>query len=201
MKVIGIIGGMSWESSAVYYRLINQGVRQAMGGLSSAKICLYSLDFQEIAHLQQQENWQEMTHILCAAAQSLEAAGADFILIATNTMHKIADAVAQSVSIPLLHIADAAGAKLQHAGIKKVALLGTCFTMEQDFYKQRLWDNFNITTIIPSKEDRQIIHDIIYRELCMGIINPESKKQYLRIMEQLQHQGAQAIILTRMTYL
>ncbi len=195
MKTIGIIGGMSWESSAEYYRLINEGVKQAKGGLSSAKMCLYSLDFQEIANLQKQEKWQKMAEILSGAARSLEAAGADFLLIATNTMHKVADETAQSVGIPLLHIADATGAKLQQAGITKVGLLGTRFTMEQDFYKQRLKDNFGITAIVPDANERQIIHDIIFNELCMGEINPRSKAQYLSIIQQLQKRGAKAIIL------
>lgn len=182
MQTIGLIGGMSWESTQIYYQLLNQGVKDKLGGLHSAKITLVSLDFAEIATLQQQQNWPKMAEILINAAQQVEAAGADCLLICTNTMHKLAEQVQAAISIPLLHIADAVGEQLTTSKHKKVALLGTSFTMEQDFYTQRLSDKFGIEVLIPEPDERAVIHEIIYTELCIGIINPDSKAAYLRII-------------------
>ena len=195
MKTIGLIGGMSWESTQSYYQLLNQGVKNKLGGLHSAKIALVSLDFAEIAVLQQQQDWPQMAEILIKAAKQVEAAGADYLLICTNTMHKLAEQVQAAVSIPLLHIADAVGENLIQHNFKKVALLGTQFTMEQDFYKQRLADKFAIDVLIPDAQGRETVHRVIYDELCKGIISPESKAEYLTIIDDLTQQGAEAIIL------
>jgi len=195
MKTIGLIGGMSWESTQSYYQLLNQGVKNKLGGLHSAKIVLVSLDFAEIAVLQQQQDWPQMAEILIKAAKQVEAAGADYLLICTNTMHKLAEQVQAAVAIPLLHIADAVGENLIQNNFKKVALLGTQFTMEQDFYKQRLADKFTIDVLIPDAQGRETVHRVIYDELCKGIISPESKTEYLTIIDDLTQQGAEAIIL------
>ncbi len=195
MKTIGLIGGMSWESTQSYYQLLNQGVKNKLGGLHSAKIVLVSLDFAEIALLQQQQDWPQMAEILIKAAKQVEAAGADYLLICTNTMHKLAEQVQAAVAIPLLHIADAVGENLIQHNFKKVALLGTQFTMEQDFYKQRLADKFAIEVLIPDAQGRETVHRVIYDELCKGIISPESKAEYLTIIDNLTQQGAEAIIL------
>jgi aspartate racemase len=195
MKTIGLIGGMSWESSLLYYQNINQTVKEKLGGHHSAKCILFSVDFQEIIDLQHQGKWDEATKIMIDSAQKLEAAGADLIVICTNTMHKMAKEVEESVSIPLLHIADATAKEIVNAGIKKVALLGTAFTMEQDFYKGRLAEQFGLDVIVPNETDRKIIHEIIYQELCLGIINDESREAYLKIINSLSEQGAEAIIL------
>ncbi|KPM76322.1 MULTISPECIES: aspartate/glutamate racemase family protein [Pseudoalteromonas] len=195
MKTIGLIGGMSWESTQSYYQLLNQGVKNKLGGLHSAKIVLVSLDFAEIAVLQQQQDWPQMAEILIKAAKQVEAAGADYLLICTNTMHKLAEQVQATVTIPLLHIADAVGENLIQHNFKKVALLGTQFTMEQDFYKQRLADKFAIDVLIPDTQGRETVHRVIYDELCKGIISPESKAEYLTIIDDLTQQGAEAIIL------
>ena len=195
MKTIGLIGGMSWESTQSYYQLLNQGVKNKLGGLHSAKIVLVSLDFAEIAVLQQQQDWPQMAEILIKASKQVEAAGADYLLICTNTMHKLAEQVQAAVTIPLLHIADAVGENLIQHNFKKVALLGTQFTMEQDFYKQRLADKFAIDVLIPDTQGRETVHRVIYDELCKGIISPESKAEYLTIIDDLTQQGAEAIIL------
>ncbi len=195
MKTIGLIGGMSWESTQSYYQLLNQGVKNKLGGLHSAKIVLVSLDFAEIAVLQQQQDWPQMAEILIKAAKQVEAAGADYLLICTNTMHKLAKQVQDAVAIPLLHIADAVGENLIQHNFKKVALLGTQFTMEQDFYKQRLADKFAIEVLIPDAQGRETVHRVIYDELCKGIISPQSKAEYLTIIDNLTQQGAEAIIL------
>lgn len=195
MKTIGMIGGMSWESSATYYALLNQGIKQAKGGLHSAKVILNSVDFAEIEQLQRAGDWHTSGEILSCAAQSIEKAGADFILIATNTMHKVADQVAQSVSIPLLHIADATGERLKRDGITKVGLLGTAFTMEQEFYKQRLTDKYGIEVIVPNGVQRKLVHDVIYNELCLGVIEQRSKHDYLDIIDDLQLSGVEGVIL------
>ena len=195
MKTIGLIGGMSWESTQSYYQLLNQGVKESLGGLHSAKIVLVSLDFAEIARLQQQQDWPQMAEILIKAAKQVEAAGADYLLICTNTMHKLAEQVQAAVTIPLLHIADAVGENLIQHNFKKVALLGTQFTMEQDFYKQRLADKFAIDVLIPDTQGRETVHRVIYDELCKGIISLESKAEYLTIIDDLTQQGAEAIIL------
>lgn len=195
MKTIGLIGGMSWESTQSYYQLLNQGVKNKLGGLHSAKIVLVSLDFAHIAVLQQQQDWPQMAEILIKAAKQVEAAGADYLLICTNTMHKLAEQVQAAVAIPLLHIADAVGENLIQHNFKKVALLGTQFTMEQDFYKQRLADKFAIEVLIPDAQGRETVHRVIYDELCKGIISPQSKAEYLTIIDDLTQQGAEAIIL------
>lgn len=195
MKTIGMLGGMSWESTASYYKAINESVRDKLGGLHSAKICMYSVDFDEIEKLQHQGKWVQTAEILSAAARCIEAGGADFLLICTNTMHKVAPQIESSISIPILHIADATAKKLVLDGIKKVGLLGTGFTMEQDFYKQRIIDNFGIDVIVPSSDDQTIVHNIIYNELCLGVIDNHSRHQYLNIINKLNQQGAEAIIL------
>tara|TARA_B100001971_G_C18251504_1_gene578590 strand:+ start:1673 stop:2365 length:693 start_codon:yes stop_codon:yes gene_type:complete len=195
MKTIGLIGGMSWESTQSYYQLLNQGVKNKLGGLHSAKIVLVSLDFAHIAAMQKQQDWPQMAEILIKAAKQVEAAGADYLLICTNTMHKLAEQVQAAVAIPLLHIADAVGENLIQHNFKKVALLGTQFTMEQDFYKQRLADKFAINVLIPDTQGRETVHRVIYDELCKGIISPESKAEYLTIIDDLTQQGAEAIIL------
>lgn len=195
MQTIGLIGGMSWESTTSYYQLINQSIKKKLGGLHSAKIILNSVDFAEIEYLQTEGKWDEAAAILIQAAQSVEKAGADFLLICTNTMHKVADQIEKSISIPLLHIADATGKTLIDKNIKTVGLLGTRFTMEQDFYKQRLQEKFGLEVLIPDEADRNEVHRIIYDELCLGIIKNTSKRHYLNIVSSLQEKGAEAIIL------
>lgn len=195
MKTIGLIGGMSWESTQYYYHRINEGVRQQLGGLHSATLLLYSVDFSVIAKLQHSGDWDGAASILSNAARSLEAGGADFFLICTNTMHRVADQVAHSVSMPLLHIADATGDLLKANGVSRVGLLGTRFTMEEFFYKQRISELYNIDVVTPNAHDRQAIHDIIYQELCLGVIKPSSKKTYLHIIDRLQQQGVEGVIL------
>lgn len=195
MKTIGLIGGMSWESTASYYQALNQEIKTQLGGLHSAKIVLYSVDFAEIETLQHQGEWNKTADILGNAAKAVEAAGADFFLICTNTMHKVAPQVSQHVAIPLLHIADATAQQLKANGISKVGLLGTKFTMEQAFYKGRLQDNFNIEVIVPNEHDRHIIHQVIYDELCLGEIKEASRQHYLAIINKLFNEGVQAIIL------
>lgn len=195
MKTIGLIGGMSWESTIGYYREINQGVKNALGGLHSAKISLFSVDFDPIEKLQQQGEWHASGEVLADAARKVELAGADCILICTNTMHKVADQVADAVSVPLLHIADATAESLLQNGVKRVGLLGTAFTMEQDFYKGRLTEKYGLDVVVPNQADMKIIHDVIYQELCLGIVEASSKIEYLRIIEALQASGAEAVIL------
>jgi aspartate racemase len=195
VKTIGLLGGMSWESTELYYRLINEGVKQNLGGLHSAKVVLHSVDFAEIEKLQHQGKWDETGEILKTAAQGIEKAGADFILICTNTMHLVAPQVQAAISIPLLHIADATAEAIVKEDIKKIGLLGTGFTMEHDFYKGRLIDEYGLDVIIPNEQDRQIIHQIIYNELCLGNIVDSSRQEYLRIIDTLIEQGAKGIIL------
>lgn len=195
MKTIGLIGGMSWESSLLYYQIINQRVKEKLGGHHSAKSLMYSVDFHEIKTLQHHGRWKEATQIMIDSARKLEAGGADFIVICTNTMHKMAMEVEESVSIPLLHIADATASEIVNDGIKKVALLGTAFTMEQDFYKGRLIERFGLEVVVPNEADRRIVHDIIYQELCLGIIDARSRQSYLKIIDSLIQQGAEAVIL------
>ena len=175
MKTIGLLGGMSWESTLTYYQEINQGVKQRLGGLHSAQIVLYSVDFDPIEKLQHHGDWGASAEILAGAARSIEAGGADFFLICTNTMHKVADAVQAAVKIPLLHIADATADVLVNDGIRRVGLLGTAFTMEQDFYKGRLVEKYGLDVLVPDEPDRKRVHDIIYDELCLGNCKPESK--------------------------
>ncbi len=195
MKTIGMLGGMSWESTASYYKAINEGVKSELGGLHSAKICLYSMNFDEIEKLQSKGEWDQMALILSNAAKSIEAGGADFLMICTNTMHKVASEIEAEISIPILHIADATANKLVADGVKKVGLLGTRFTMEQAFYKNRLIESFGIDVVVPEAIDREVVHNIIYDELCQGVINAESREQYLSIINDLYKQGAEAVIL------
>jgi len=195
MKTIGLIGGMSWESSIEYYRIINEATKAKLGGLHSAKSVMYSVDFAEIEALQHQGHWSDAAKIMVSAAQSLEQAGADFIILCTNTMHKLAAEIEAAIQIPFLHIADATAEKIQSSTIQTVGLLGTRFTMEQDFYRGRLMDRYGLTVLIPSELERELIHRVIYDELCQGIINAASKKQYLAIMNRLVETGATGIIL------
>ncbi len=195
MKTIGLLGGMSWESTTSYYQLINTGVNQALGGLHSAKIVMYSVDFHEIEQFQRQNQWAESAALLANAAKSVELAGADFVLLCTNTMHKVAAEIEQAMSIPLLHIADATAECLVKQGISNVGLLGTRFTMEQDFYKGRLTERFGIEVIVPSAPERDLVHSVIYEELCQGRICESSRTQYIEIINTLQQAGAQAVIL------
>ena len=195
MKTIGLLGGMSWESTVGYYRAINEGVKNALGGLHSAKIAMYSVDFEPIEKLQHEGDWEGTARILSEAAKGVQSAGADFLLICTNTMHKVAPQIERAIKIPVLHIADATAEVLVHKGIKTVGLLGTAFTMEQDFYKGRLSEKYGVNVLVPNKEDRQIVHKIIYQELCIGKIDADSKSEYLRIIDLLANQGAEAVIL------
>lgn len=186
---------MSWESSLEYYRIINEQVKEKLGGLHSAKSLMYSVDFYEIEKLQHQGNWSEATKLMIDAAQRLEKGGADFVVICSNTMHKMADDVQKSINIPLLHIADATAEKIRAKGIKKIGLLGTKFTMEEEFYKGRLIEKYGLEVLIPNEEDRKIVHDVIYNELCLGKINQPSKDQFIRIIDGLVGKGAEAVIL------
>ena len=195
MKVIGLLGGMSWESTALYYRILNQQVKQRLGGLHSAELVLYSVDFQRIEQLQAAGEWQQAGEILAEAARNLERAGAQFIVLCTNTMHKVAAQISAATDIPLLHIADATGRRIQQAGVRKVGLLATRFTMEQDFYRGRLQQQFGLEVITPGEADRLFVHEVIYQELCLGKINPVSRRRYREIMQKLVAQGAEAIIL------
>ena len=195
MKIIGMIGGMSWESTAPYYRIVNETVKERLGGLHSAKLVLYSVDFQEIEHLQRTGAWDDAGRMMAQAAQSLQKAGADFLVLCTNTMHKVADAIESAVDIPLLHIADPTAEEIKRVGLKKVGLLGTRFTMEQDFYCGRLRRRHDLEVIIPNEIDREIIHTVIYEELCQGKVLTDSRMQYQRIIQRLVEDGAEAIIL------
>ena len=195
MKIIGLIGGMSWESTVPYYRQINETVKEHLGGLHSARVILYSLDFHEIERLQHTGNWQAAGAVLADAARALEAAGADFVVLCTNTMHKVAPAIEAAVRIPLLHIADPTADEIKNSGFSTVGLLGTRFTMEQAFYKDRLHERHGLTVIVPAPPDREVIHRVIYEELCLGKIADESRSEYRRIMATLVDQGAEAIIL------
>ena len=195
MKTIGMIGGMSWESSIEYYRIINQTVREKLGGLHSAKSIMVSVEFAEIEALQHQDRWDELAAIMIDAARSLERGGADFVIICTNTMHKLYDEVQHHIKIPMLNIADATAEKIKAEGIGKIALLGTRFTMEEDFYKGRLVDRFGLDVVIPAEDEMEIVHRVIYDELCAGIINPGSKQKYTAIIKRLITAGARGIIL------
>ncbi|MDO6409065.1 aspartate/glutamate racemase family protein [Pantoea phytobeneficialis] len=195
MKLIGLIGGMSWESTALYYRIINEQVKQQLGGLHSARSLMYSVDFHEIEQLQVAGEWQKAGEILAAAAVSLERGGADFIVLCTNTMHKVAGQITAAVNIPLLHIADATAERIRQSGVKRVGLLATAFTMEQAFYKGRLQQEYGIEVRVPAAAQRKVVHDIIYQELCLGIIRDESRARYREIIAQLVADGAEAIIL------
>lgn len=195
MQTIGLLGGMSWESSLEYYRIINQTVKERLGGFHSAKSVMVSVDFAEIEVMQAEGRWDDATRLMIAAAKQVERAGADFLLICTNTMHKMAEAVQATLNIPLLHIADATAAAIKKANMQTVGLLGTRFTMEQDFYRQRLIDRHGLTVLIPEEAGRDAVHHIIYDELVKGIIREESRQQYQKIINQLVEQGAEGIIL------
>jgi len=195
MKTIGLLGGMSWESTALYYKIINEGVNAQHGGLHSARLIMYSVDFYEIEQLQAADDWQQAGEKLAAAARSLEKAGADFLVLCTNTMHKIAPAITAAVSLPLLHIADATAEAIKTAGLRKVGLLGTRFTMEQDFYKQRLQADHGIDVLIPDETGRETVHQVIYQELCLGHINAASREKYRAVIADLVDQGAEAIVM------
>ncbi|MEM7773235.1 MAG: aspartate/glutamate racemase family protein [Cyanobacteria bacterium P01_A01_bin.37] len=195
MKTIGLIGGMSWESSIEYYRIINETMKARLGGFHSAKSVMVSVDFAEIEALQHQEKWNEAGMMMASAAQSLEHAGADFIVLCTNTMHKLANAIQSHTSIPFLHIADATAQRIKASQIQTVGLLGTCFTMEQPFYKGRLVEHHGLTVLTPEAEDRNMIHRVIYDELCCGVVNPTSREQFKVVMQKLVAAGAEGIIL------
>ena len=195
MKTIGLLGGMSWESTASYYRIINDEIKRRLGGLHSAQIVLYSLDFQGIENLQHQDRWDEAADILVDGARRIESAGADFLLICTNTMHKVAGRVESEIDIPLLHIADATGRQIHNRGFNKVALLGTRFTMEQAFYRGRLEERFDLEVLVPDKAERELVHRVIYDELCLGSIRQTSREQFVGIIGGLADRGAEAVIL------
>lgn len=195
MKTIGLIGGMSWESSAVYYELINKRVKKMLGGLRSCKSIMFSVDFAEIQKLQHKDDWDTLGQIMSDSAKNLQSAGADIILLCSNTMHLCTPAILKSISIPFLHIAEATGLEIARKHLKKVALLGTKFTMEKDFYKQYIVDNFKVEVIIPEAEERTQIHRIIYDELVHGIVNDESREVYKQIIGNLQKKGAEGVIL------
>jgi len=195
MKTIGMIGGMSWESSIEYYRIVNEAVKERLGDLHSAKSVMVSVDFAEIEKLQREGRWEQATRAMVAAARSVEAGGADFLIICTNTMHKMAEEVQQGIGIPLLHIADATAEVINTRGLHRVGLLGTRFTMEEDFYRGRLLEKFHLGVLIPEAADREIVHRVIYDELVLGKIQPASKAEYLRIIAGLAEAGAEGIIL------
>ena len=195
MRTIGLLGGMSWESTQSYYQQLNQQISQQLGALHSAQIVMWSVDFQQIETLQRAGQWQVAGDILAKHAVALENAGAECVVIATNTMHIVADQVQREIKVPLLHIADATANRLVENRFNRVGLLGTAFTMEKPFYKARLQQNFGIDVVVPDEAERQLVHDVIYQELCLGQIKPESKQAYLAVIEKLEQQGAQAIIL------
>ena len=195
MKTIGLIGGISWQSTIVYYRVINQRTNELLGGSHSAKVLLYSVDFDEVALMQHEGRWDDFKELLIDVAKRLERGGADFFLICANTPHIVADGVEKAVGIPLVHIGDATGAAIQQAGLKKVGLLGTRYTMEEDFLKRRLLDKFGIEAFVPEKEDRDVVHRVIYDELVKGVIRDESRAEYLKIIETLTAEGAEGIVL------
>lgn len=195
MKTIGMLGGMSWESSAMYYKLINEGIAHRLGGLHSVQSLLYSFDFEEIEQYQMTGRWDVATQHMIQAAQQLEQGGADFLIICTNTMHRMAGGVQQQVTIPLLHIADPTAQAIQHQGVQTVGLLGTRFTMEQMFYRRRLEQRFGLTVLIPDTPERAIVHRVIYDELCRGVIRDESREAHRSIIAQLVERGAEGVIL------
>jgi aspartate racemase len=195
MKTLGLIGGMSWESTLPYYRLVNETVRECLGGLHSARLVLYSVDFAEVERLQHAGDWAAASRLLAAAARALHAAGAECVVLCTNTMHKVAAAIEAAVPIPLLHIADPTAEAIRARGLSRVGLLGTAFTMEQDFYKARLKESHGIEVVIPEADERARVHRVIYEELCLGRVLPASRAAYRAVMADLVAQGAQAIIL------
>ena len=195
MKTIGMIGGMSWESTVPYYREANELVKRRLGGLHSARIALCSVDFHDIELLQASGRWDEAGEALARAARSVEAAGADFLVLCTNTMHKVAPAIEAAVSIPLLHIADATAAAVKAAGVRRVGLLGTRFTMEQDFYRGRLEERHGLEVLVPRDEDRGLVHRVIYEELCIGLVSEESRERFREVIRRLVARGAEGVIL------
>jgi aspartate racemase len=195
MKTIGMIGGMSWESTLEYYRLINQRVKAQLGGFHSAKCLMVSVDFHEIEMLQKENDWEGAARMMIDAARNVENGGADFLIICTNTMHKVADAVAGRIRIPLLHIADPTAQAVKACGIEKIALLGTRFTMEEAFYKDRLVKDHGLEVMLPSDAEMDVIHQVIYQELCLGVIQPNSRDRYLEIVDELIQKGAEGVIL------
>ncbi|MBJ6124534.1 aspartate/glutamate racemase family protein [Microvirga splendida] len=195
MKIIGLIGGMSWESSAEYYRIINQETNRRLGGVHSAQCLMFSFDFDEIKRLQHDGEWEKLAELMKEAALRLERGGADFIVVCTNTMHRLADDITSAVSIPLLHIADPTAERIKASGFERVGLLGTAFTMEQDFYKGRLQQRHGLDVIVPDEDDRRVVHEIIYKELVLGQVRPESRQAYREIIARLIERGAQCIIL------
>jgi aspartate racemase len=195
MKTMGLIGGMSWESTLLYYRLVNEEVRARLGGLHSAKTLLYSVDFEPIERMQVAGRWDEAGQVLADAGERLERGGADFLVLCTNTMHKVAPAIEARVRIPLLHIADATGEAIRAAGLRRVGLLATRFTMEQPFYRERLERHAGVEVVVPSERDRAVVHRVIYEELCLGVVRPESRAAYRSIAGSLVAEGAQGIIL------
>jgi aspartate racemase len=195
LKTIGLIGGMSWESSLLYYRLINQGVKQRLGGLHSAQLLMHSVDFAPIESLQHCGDWDGAAEILIDAARRLQAGGAEFFLIGSNTMHQVAEVVAGAVDIPLLHIADATGEVLRRDKVQRIGLLGTAFTMEMGFYVDRIEQNYAIEVVVPELHDRQMVHDIIYQELCQGTVDAESREVYLAIIGRMAEQEIDGVIL------
>jgi len=195
MKTIGLIGGMSWESSIEYYRLINEAIRDRFGGLHSAKSILFSVNFADMATLQHEDRWPEAADILIEAAQKLQMAGASMVLLCTNTMHKLSDEIEARISIPFLHIADAAAARVKEQGLTRVGLLGTKFTMEQEFYRQRLTDKHGLEVLVPDAAERDEIHRIIYEEICAGQFKPESKEKILAAANNLARAGAEGVLL------
>ena len=194
-KTIGLIGGMSWESSAEYYRIVNQEMQKRLGGVHSARSLMWSVDFGEIEQLQHAGDWDGLAEEMKDAAIRLERGGADFVVLCTNTMHRLADAVISAVEIPLLHIADPTAQRIKAAGLNRVGLLGTAFTMEQDFYKGRLHEHHGLEVIVPDEDDRRIVHEVIYKELVLGHVRPESRQAYREIIARLIERGAQCIIL------
>lgn len=195
MKTVGMIGGMSWESTIPYYRIINSGVNEKLGRNHSAKCIVYSVDFQEIEELQFAGDWESLRHIMYEAGSSLKAAGADFVVLCTNTMHKVMNDFEADVGIPLLHITDAVGETIKKIGLQRIGLLGTIFTMEQDFYKERLVEKYGLDVVIPNKNDRTVVHDIIFRELVKGVVKESSRQKYLEIMDKMKADHIQGIIL------
>jgi aspartate racemase len=195
MKTVGLIGGMSWESSLHYYKILNEEVKGRLGGHNSCKCLMYSVNFAEIEKLQHEGKWDKLTEIMISAAKNVQRGGADFLVICTNTMHKMADEIERNVGIPVLHIADATAQSIKGEKINRVGLLGTKFTMEQDFYKGRIFEKYGIEVIIPDEQERQMVHDIIYNELVHGVIKASSRNTYLQVISNLANKGAQGIVL------
>jgi aspartate racemase len=194
VKTIGLLGGMSWESTVPYYRIVNETVKARLGGLHSAKVVLYSVDFHEVERFMPEGNWEEVGRQLADAARALRAAGADFIVLCTNTMHRVAPAIEAAAGIPLLHIVDVTAEEIRRLGLAKVGLLGTRFTMEQDFFRERLRERAGVEVVVPDAADRAIVHSVIFEELCRGLVREESRREYGRIMTGLAQDGAQAVV-------